>query len=150
MSDILALAVFNTLPRNGRIAWNLRSRPCLAEPPAESPSTRYNSFFLGFLDCAGVNLPESKPLSFLFFLPLRDSSRALRAASLASRALMALRTRFEAISPFSKRKYVNFSETIPSTIGRANGLPSLSLVCPSNCKCSSGTRIESTADKPSR
>ena len=25
---------------NGRIAWNLRSRPCFAEPPAESPSTR--------------------------------------------------------------------------------------------------------------
>jgi len=24
---------------NGKIAWNLRSRPCLAEPPAESPST---------------------------------------------------------------------------------------------------------------
>ena len=27
-------------PRRGRMAWNLRSRPCLAEPPAESPSTR--------------------------------------------------------------------------------------------------------------
>jgi len=26
----------------GRIAWNRRSRPCLAEPPAESPSTIYN------------------------------------------------------------------------------------------------------------
>lgn len=96
MSDIFAFAVFKTLPRSGKIAWNLRSRPCLAEPPAESPSTRYSSFFLGFLDCAGVNLPERSPLSFLFFLPLRDSSRALRAASLASRALIALRTRLKA------------------------------------------------------
>ena len=37
MSEIDAFSVLITLPRNGRIAWNLRSRPCLAEPPAESP-----------------------------------------------------------------------------------------------------------------
>src|SRR5438445_143273 len=34
-----ALSVFNTLPRSGRIAWRARSRPCLADPPAESPFT---------------------------------------------------------------------------------------------------------------
>jgi hypothetical protein len=34
-----AFSTFSTLPRSGRMAWNLRSRPCLAEPPAESPST---------------------------------------------------------------------------------------------------------------
>ena len=34
-----AFSTFSTLPRNGSTAWNLRSRPCLAEPPAESPST---------------------------------------------------------------------------------------------------------------
>ena len=27
------------LPRSGRMAWNSGSRPPLAEPPAESPST---------------------------------------------------------------------------------------------------------------
>jgi hypothetical protein len=26
-------------PRSGRIAWYVRSRACLADPPAESPST---------------------------------------------------------------------------------------------------------------
>ena len=34
-----AFSTFRILPRIGRIAWNLRSRPILAEPPAESPST---------------------------------------------------------------------------------------------------------------
>ena len=34
-----ARSTFKILPRSGRMAWNLRSRPCLAEPPAESPST---------------------------------------------------------------------------------------------------------------
>ena len=87
-------------------------------------------FLAGFLDWAGVNFPDSKPLSFLFFLPFRLSSRALRAASRASRALIALRMRLEANSPFSIRKKVNLSATMPSTTGRARGLPSLSLVCP--------------------
>ncbi len=35
--------VLSTLPRSGRIAWVSLSRPILAEPPAESPSTRNNS-----------------------------------------------------------------------------------------------------------
>src|SRR5438105_3696053 len=38
-----ALSVFSTLPRSGRIAWRARSRPCFAEPPAESPSTTNSS-----------------------------------------------------------------------------------------------------------
>ena len=92
MSCNFAFSVLITFPRKGKIAWNLRSRPCFAEPPAESPSTKYNSFFLGLRDCAGVNLPESKDSPFLRFLPVRLSSRALRAASLASLALIAFRT----------------------------------------------------------
>ena len=42
-SMILSLGAFSTLsilPFKGRIAWKRRSRPCLAEPPAESPSTK--------------------------------------------------------------------------------------------------------------
>jgi hypothetical protein len=34
-----ARSTFRILPFSGRIAWVRRSRPCLAEPPAESPST---------------------------------------------------------------------------------------------------------------
>src|SRR3989442_6948071 len=42
-----AFWTFKILPRSGRMAWKLRSRPCFAEPPAESPSTRYSSHSLG-------------------------------------------------------------------------------------------------------
>ena len=48
ISSRRAFSVLITLPRNGNIAWNLRSRPSFAEPPAESPSTKYNSFYLYF------------------------------------------------------------------------------------------------------
>ena len=39
--------VFRILPRSGITAWNSRSRACLAEPPAESPSTRKSSVRFG-------------------------------------------------------------------------------------------------------
>lgn len=35
-----AFSTLRIFPFSGRIAWNLRSRPCLAVPPALSPSTR--------------------------------------------------------------------------------------------------------------
>src|SRR3954469_16584835 len=46
LSSTLALpacSALRTLPFSGRIAWMSRSRPCLADPPAESPSTRNSS-----------------------------------------------------------------------------------------------------------
>ena len=46
---IEAFSAFSTLPRSGRIAWRVRSRPCLAEPPAESPSTMKISVAPGVL-----------------------------------------------------------------------------------------------------
>src|SRR6478609_8081597 len=42
LPSILSKRAFSTLrilPLIGRIAWNFRSRPCLAEPPADSPAT---------------------------------------------------------------------------------------------------------------
>ena len=42
----LSIRLFSTLmilPRSGSTAWVLRSRPCFAEPPAESPSTMNSS-----------------------------------------------------------------------------------------------------------
>ena len=94
MSTSLAFSVFNTLPRKGKIAWNLRSRPCLAEPPAESPSTKNSSLRVASFDCAGANLPDNSRSFCPFDFPVRLSSRALRAASRASRARMALRIKF--------------------------------------------------------
>ena len=40
--SILSNRAFSTLrifPLSGRIAWKRRSRPCFADPPADSPST---------------------------------------------------------------------------------------------------------------
>ena len=42
----VALATFRILPRNGSMACVARSRACLAEPPAESPSTMNSSAVL--------------------------------------------------------------------------------------------------------
>ena len=51
--------VFRILPRKGMIAWKLRSRACLAEPPAESPSTRNSSVRAWSSDRQSASLPGS-------------------------------------------------------------------------------------------
>ncbi|OAD21633.1 hypothetical protein THIOM_002594 [Candidatus Thiomargarita nelsonii] len=38
-----AFSTFKILPFKGRMAWYFLSLPCLAEPPALSPSTKNNS-----------------------------------------------------------------------------------------------------------
>ena len=79
-----AFSTFRILPRSGRIAWTLRSRPCLAEPPAESPSTMKSSLSLGSRDWQSASLPGSEAPSRT---PLRRTvSRALRAAMRARAA----------------------------------------------------------------
>src|SRR5207249_991396 len=76
--SIRAFCTLRILPRSGRIAWKLRSRPCFAEPPAESPSTRYSSVSLGSETEQSASFPGKRPPSSPLFL--RTSSRALRAA----------------------------------------------------------------------
>ena len=77
----LAFSTFRILPRSGRIAWERRSRPILAEPPAESPSTMKSSENAGSFSWQSASLPGRAPESRA---PLRrTSSRALRAASRA-------------------------------------------------------------------
>jgi hypothetical protein len=51
--------VFRILPRSGITAWNSRSRACLAEPPAESPSTRNSSERSGSCWLQSASLPGS-------------------------------------------------------------------------------------------
>ena len=48
---------FNILPRSGKIAWKSLLRACLAEPPAESPSTKNNSAWLKSCCRQSANLP---------------------------------------------------------------------------------------------
>ena len=84
-----AFSTFRILPLSGRIAWNRRSRPCLADPPAESPSTMYSSLSAGSRSWQSASLPGSALLSSA---PLRRTrSRALRAASRARAASTRLR-----------------------------------------------------------
>ena len=80
----LSMRDFSTLrilPRSGRTAWVLRSRPCLAEPPAESPSTTNSSASAGSLTEQSASLPGSVEFSSADLRRVR--SRALRAASRA-------------------------------------------------------------------
>ena len=59
-----ACSAFKTLPFKGRIAWMSRSRPCLADPPALSPSTMKSSDSSGFVLSQSCSLPGrlSRPL----------------------------------------------------------------------------------------
>ena len=88
ISASFAFSVLITLPRNGNTAWKRRSRPCFAEPPAESPSTRYSSFSAGYV-IVQVLTYHLMYLLISFLLPVRASSLALRAASRACAALIA-------------------------------------------------------------
>ena len=54
-----AFSTLRILPRSGRTACVLRSRPCLAEPPAESPSTMKISASDGSLTEQSASLPGS-------------------------------------------------------------------------------------------
>ena len=51
--------VFRILPRSGMMAWKSWSRACLAEPPAESPSTRNSSERAGSWLVQSASLPGS-------------------------------------------------------------------------------------------
>ncbi len=57
----IAFSTFKILPRNGMMAWKLRSRPCFAVPPAESPSTKKISHLAGSCSEQSDNLPGNPP-----------------------------------------------------------------------------------------
>ncbi len=130
---ILSKRAFSTLsifPLRGRIAWFFRSRPCLAEPPAESPSTRYSSHREGSFSWQSASLPGRPPRSSA---PLRRTvSRALRAASRARAASMDFSRIRLATWGFSSRNWASRSFISDSTYPLTSELPSLVLVCPSN------------------
>ncbi|MNE64967.1 hypothetical protein D3C80_1604110 [compost metagenome] len=131
---------------SGRIAWVLRLRPCLAEPPAESPSTRYSSERAGSFSWQSANLPGRPAISSA---PLRRViSRALRAASRARAASIILPTTALASFGFSNRKSEKYLPISCSTAVFTSEETSLSLVCELNL--GSGTLTEMIAVKPSR
>lgn len=141
-----AFSTFKILPFKGNIAWNLRSRPCFAEPPAESPSTIYNSDKAGSFSWQSANLPGKPAISNA---PLRRvKSRARRAASRARAASIILPTMSFATAGFSNKKSLNLSATADSTAALTSEETNLSLVCEENL--GSCTLTDSTAVNPSR
>ena len=97
----LAFSTLSILPQRGRIAWNLRSRPFLAEPPAESPSTMYISVKAGSRSWQSASLPGSDALSKAVLRLV--ASLAFLAASLARWAVVAFSTISFAEAGFSSR-----------------------------------------------
>jgi len=102
-------STFKILPRSGRIAWNCRLRPCLAEPPALSPSTMKISLLIGSRSWQSASLPGSEVSSSA---PLRCTiSRALRAASRARDATTALLMMLRASLGWRSRYWPSLSAT---------------------------------------
>ena len=70
------------------MAWFLRLRPFLADPPAESPSTKKISLRAGFFSWQSANLPGKEPDIKTDFLLISRAflaaSRALEAATIFS------------------------------------------------------------------
>ncbi len=141
-----AFSTFKILPFNGKIACVRRSRPCLAEPPAESPSTKNSSERAGSFSWQSANFPGRPAISNVVLR--RVISRALRAASLALAASIILPTIVLAICGFSNKNSCSFSFIVDSTSGFTSEDTSLSLVCEENF--GSGTLTDNTAVSPSR
>ena len=93
-------SVFSTLPRSGRTACRSRSRPCFAEPPAESPSTMKSSVSSRSLLEQSLSLPGSVSRPLVAVLrdtaadAARDASRA-RAARTMRATICSATVRFE-------------------------------------------------------
>ncbi len=145
----LSIRFFSTLmilPRRGSTACVLRSRPCLAEPPAESPSTTNSSASAGSRTEQSASLPGSVEFSSADLRRVR--SRALRAASRARAASTDLRMTLLASDGFSSKNSARPRFTACCTKPSIGGLPSLVLVWPSNC--GSWIFTEMMAVRPSR
>ena len=121
------------------------SRPCFAEPPAESPSTMNNSELAGSFSWQSASFPGREDDSKTFFLLV--SSRALRAASRALAASTIFDTIFLASPGVCSNHELNCSATTFSTIGRTSEETNLSFVWEENL--GSGTLTESTHVIPS-
>jgi hypothetical protein len=114
LSNILckrAFSTFRILPLKGRIAWNLLSLPCLAEPPAESPSTKNISLNRGSFSEQSANFPGRVPNPGIPFF-CRIKLRAFLAASLAFKAEIDLASILLLTLGFSLRKLFKPSPTI--------------------------------------
>mmetsp|Transcript_34361 Transcript_34361/g.108282 ORF Transcript_34361/g.108282 Transcript_34361/m.108282 type:complete len:228 (-) Transcript_34361:983-1666(-) len=141
-----AFSMFRILPRSGSTACVRRSRPCLAEPAALSPSTMKSSVSSVFRLEQSASLPGStvEVSSDL----RRTISRAALAAAAAACAAWALARIASRNLGWKSKVFSSSSASTVSTATRASRLPRRFLVWPSNS--GSGTFTDTMAVRPSR
>ena len=142
---MLAFSTFKIFPRIGRIAWKLRSRAVLAEPPAESPSTINISHLEASLLSQFASFPLESKENFCFvsrFVFAFSSVLRIFAAFSAQESTVFKVSRF-----LSKNSWISSPVTF-AVIREASWLSSFVLVCPS--KRGSGCLMEITAVIPLR
>ena len=133
MSAREAFWTLRILPRMGSRAWNSEFRASLAVPSAESPSTM-NSSLRSSADRQSTSLAGSAELARADLR--RWFSRCSRAATRVRAAATTLSSTARAWSLLPRalpsRKFRSSAETTWATIREAAGVPSTSLVWPSN------------------
>ena len=77
-------------PLRARIAWNVLIRPFLAEPPAESPSTRNISHLAGSFSEQSANLPGRPPPERGLFLLSVSLARRAAIRTLAAKITLSI------------------------------------------------------------
>ena len=112
--ESLAFSQLIIFPFNGKIACVDLSRPCLADPPADSPSTIKISHFSGSFSWQSASFPGKDETSSAPFLLVR--SLAFLAASLAAAASITFPTIILASAGCSsnqldKRSFIRLSTT---------------------------------------
>ena len=110
------------------MAWVLRSRACLALPPAESPSTMNSSVSPPPSPVQSVSLPGRRSLRALVAVLRLTSRSALRRRRSSIRSMTWARRALPR-SMFDVRKWSKWSRTAFSTRRAASGLVRRSLVC---------------------
>ena len=108
------------------MAWFFLSLPCLADPPAESPSTINNSDNSGFFSWQSASLPGRDVFSRPVFLLV--NSLAFLAASLAFEASIILSIIFLISDGFSSIHCSNLLRLVDSITGLTSEDTSLSFV----------------------
>ena len=121
-----AFSTFKIFPLSGKIAWFFRFLPCLADPPAESPSTKYISDNAGSFSWQSASFPgnpaiSSAPLRRVISLARLAASRALAASMIFPQILLAT-------AGFSKRYSFSFSPITDSTTDFTSEETNLSFV----------------------
>ena len=142
-----AFSTLSTCRFSGRMAWNLRSRPCLAEPPAESPSTMINFAQRRILFLAVGQFSRQAHAVEHAFAPRHFACLARRFAR--ARGFDDLAGNDFGVEPvFPAEIRPAFAQPLPPPPGVTSDETSFILVCEANF--GSGIFTESTQARPSR